>query len=137
MADSLVMKAYSLDLRQKIFDIYNSEPISQRQLAKRFSVSLSFIQTLLKRHRTEGTIEKKPHGGGKPPLLTPAQLEQLRQLVAQNNDATLEELCELLYQQTQVFVSRSTMGRILQVMNLTRKKKLSMPVNKTVSASRT
>ena len=43
----------------------------------------------------------------------------------------------LLYQQTQVFVSRSTMGRILQVMNLTRKKKLSMPVNKTVSASRT
>jgi len=135
MADSLAMKAYYEDLRQKIFDIYNSEPISQRQLAKRFSVSLSFIQTLLKRHRTEGTIERKPHGGGKPPLLTPAQLEQLRKLLAQNNDATLEELCELLEQKTQVLVSRSTMGRILQVMNLTRKKKHFMQVNKTVNAS--
>lgn len=29
------MKAYSLDLRQKIIDVYKDEEISQRQLAKR------------------------------------------------------------------------------------------------------
>ncbi len=34
------MKAYSLDLRQKIIETYETENISQRQLAKRFRVAL-------------------------------------------------------------------------------------------------
>lgn len=29
------MKAYAIDLRQKIIDVYENEGISQRQLAKR------------------------------------------------------------------------------------------------------
>ena len=37
------MKAYSLDLRQKIVDVYQSESISQRQLAQRFGVAKSFV----------------------------------------------------------------------------------------------
>jgi len=41
------MKAYSLDFRQKIIDTYVNDEISQRQLAKRFRVTLSFIQKLL------------------------------------------------------------------------------------------
>jgi transposase len=40
------MKAYSLDLRQKIIDIYENESISQRHLPQRFPVSLSFIVKL-------------------------------------------------------------------------------------------
>ena len=42
------MKFYSVDLRQKIINVYETEPISQRQLAKRFCVALSFVQKLLK-----------------------------------------------------------------------------------------
>jgi len=38
------MKAYSLDFRQKILDTYKTGGISQRQLAKRFCVTLSFIE---------------------------------------------------------------------------------------------
>lgn len=37
------MKAYSIDLRQKLIDVYENEEISQRQLAQRFCVALSFI----------------------------------------------------------------------------------------------
>jgi len=37
------MKAYSLDIRQKILDPYLEGGISQRQLAKRFRVTLSNI----------------------------------------------------------------------------------------------
>ena len=40
------MKAYSLDLRQKIIETYETENISQRQLAKRFRVALSFTLIL-------------------------------------------------------------------------------------------
>jgi transposase len=125
------MKPYSLDLRQKIIEIYEKERISQRQLAKRFGVSKSFIQTLLKRYQKEGTIAKKPHGGGKPRLLTEEQLELLRQLAIENKNATLEELCEILYQKIQIRVSRSTMGRILQQMNLKRKKNYYANILKT------
>ncbi len=53
------MKAYSLDLRQKIVDAYAGGDISQRKLAKNFGVTLSFVQNLLKRHRELGTIVPK------------------------------------------------------------------------------
>ena len=33
------MKAYSIDLRQKIIEVYNEGDISQRQLAKQFHVA--------------------------------------------------------------------------------------------------
>lgn len=58
------MKAYSLDLRQKIIDVYEQEEISQRQLAKRFNVALSFVVKLLKQYRATGKITSKPFGGG-------------------------------------------------------------------------
>jgi transposase len=116
------MKAYSIDLRQKIVEAYNNQEGSQRQLAKRFQVSLSFVHSLLQRYRQVGTVEPKNHGGGNPPKLSPEQLEVVEQLVAEDSDATLKELCLLVQQRTQVKVSRATMGRIVLSLKLTRKK---------------
>ncbi|MCY7320378.1 MAG: hypothetical protein LH660_00875 [Phormidesmis sp. CAN_BIN36] len=42
------MKAYSLDLRQKIVDTYEEGNLSQWSLAKHFRVALSFIEAQLK-----------------------------------------------------------------------------------------
>ena len=53
------MKAYSLDLRQKIVDVYHSEDISQRKLAKRFNVAPSFVQKILKQYRETGDCGPK------------------------------------------------------------------------------
>mgnify|MGYP006301888277 CR=1 len=41
------MKPYSLDLRKKIVEVYATEQISQRKLAERFHVALSFIEKVL------------------------------------------------------------------------------------------
>lgn len=124
------MKPYSCDLRQKVINAHNNTEGSQRQLAKRFSVSLSFVQNLLRRYRSSGTIEPKPHGGGQIPKLNNEQLALVGLLVESNNDATLVELCVSeayrryrLEEQTQVKISRSSMGRITQKLKLTRKKK--------------
>lgn len=117
------MKAYSIDLRQKVIDAYNNQEGSLRQLAKRFSVSLSFVQRLLKRYHQSGTVESKPHGGGKPAKLTQEQMVIVKILVEEDNDATLVELCERLQQRIGVKLSRATLGRITQTLNLTRKKK--------------
>ena len=117
------MKSYSYDLRQKVINAHNKKEGSQRQLAKRFSVSLSFVQSLLRRYRSNGTVEAKPHGGGQKPKLNNEQLTLVELLIESDNDATLVELCERLEQKTQVKISRSTMGRVTQKLNLTRKKK--------------
>jgi transposase len=116
------MKAYSVDLRQKIIEAHNQKEGSQRQLAKRFRVSLSFIENLLKRYRTEGTVEPRAHGGGRVAKLSVEQEKVLVNLVAEDNDAILVELCARLEQQIGVSVSRATMGRIVQKLKLTRKK---------------
>ena len=118
------MKAYSVDLRQKIIEAHNQKEGSQRQLAKRFRVSLSFIENLLKRYRTNGTLEPRAHGGGRVAKLSIEQEQVLVALVAEDNDAILVELCARLDEQTGVRVSRATMGRIVQKLKLTRKKKL-------------
>lgn len=116
------MKAYSIDLRQKIIDVYEHEQISQRQLAKRFCVALSFIVKLLKQYRQTGEIAPKPFNGGVRLKLTPEKLAILADLIANNNDATLDELCQLLKEQTAVSLSRATMGRMTQRLKLTVKK---------------
>ena len=116
------MKAYSIDLRQKIIDVYENEGISQRQLAKPFRVALSFIVKLLKQYRQTGEIAPKPFNGGVKLKLTSEQLRLLADLIENNNDATLEELCQLLKEKTEITVSRATMGRMTQRLKLTVKK---------------
>ncbi|MCT7975682.1 IS630 family transposase [Laspinema olomoucense] len=121
------MKAYSVDLRQKIFDVYHTEKISQRQLAQRFHVATSFVIKLLKQYRETGNIAPKPFRGGVKLTLNLEQLEILAGLIEVHNDATLEELCELLKEKTGVSISRATMGRMTQRLKMTVKKKSLYP----------
>ncbi len=58
-----------------------------RQLAKRFRVSLTFIENLLKRYRTDGTVEARAHGGGQVAKISPEQEAVLMTLIEENNDA--------------------------------------------------
>ena len=50
------MKAYSLDFRQRIVDTYFKELTSQRKVAQRFGVALSFVEKLLKQLRETGDL---------------------------------------------------------------------------------
>ncbi|MEN9229683.1 MAG: hypothetical protein Q6L68_02145 [Thermostichus sp. DG02_5_bins_236] len=65
---------YSLDFRQKIIDILEEESISQRELAKRFDVALSFIQKLLKQYRETKSVAPKVRTQQTPPKLNDEQL---------------------------------------------------------------
>lgn len=125
------MKAYSLDLRQKIVDAYAIGDISQRKLAKNFGVTLAFVQKLLKRQREEGSIAPKVRIEQTPTKLNTDQLEVLRQLVEEQPDATLEELRQRLYQKTEVFIGVATVDRMVRLkLNLRFKKKVSTPPKK-------
>ncbi len=119
------MKAYSLDLRQKIVDTYVEGNISQRRLAKQFRVALSFVEKLLKQRRETGNIAPIVRKGQTPTKLNAEQLMVLKQIVETTNDATLEELRYQLKQQTGVLIGRSTVARMLTRLNLTVKKNIA------------
>lgn len=119
------MQAYSLDFRRKIIEIYETEKISVRKLAKRFGIAPSSVQNLIKRYRQTGSVAPKPHGGGAPSKLDASQLLILEELVEKNNDATLAELCDLLENAVGVKLSVASMGRKLQQRDYTFKKNTS------------
>ena len=119
------MKAYSLDFRQKIMEVHHEGNTSQRKLASRFNVSLSFIEKLIKQEKETGSFAPKGHGGGAQPKLSESQTQVIAELVSASNDATLEELCDQLEARVGVRVSRSTMSRLSQQLELTFKKNFS------------
>jgi transposase len=93
--------------------------------AERFQVSQSFVTRLIRRHQQTGTIKPKsrgqrlkPHVGAKAKIEVP-QLGQIEQLVEEQLDVLLRELCERWEEQTGIKVSISTMHRRLQKLKLT------------------
>jgi transposase len=108
------MKAYSHDIRLRIIKTYQNGEGSQRQIAARFEVSLSFVRGLLRRFRETGSIEPRPHGGGPAPRMGERDLELIRELLREDPGATLEELCERTASRGGVRPSRATMSRAVR-----------------------
>ena len=117
------MKPYSTDLRSKILKTKHNTKESIQQLAERFQVSYSFVNRLLKRYEVTQSIEPSPHGGGKPLSVNEGQLNLVSQLVEEDNDATLQQLCDRLAARTGLKISVPTMCRLLQKLNLNKKKR--------------
>lgn len=107
------MRTYSADLRRSIVRAYEGGQGSQRQLARLFGVSPSFVQKLLQHYRRTADILPKPHGGGHPGKMT-HHLAEIARLRQQWPEASLQELCERFTTETHVVVSRATMSRALR-----------------------
>ena len=88
------MGPYSMDLRERVAAVIDEGEGSQRQVAKRFRVSVSFVTRLLQRRRDAGTLAPKPHGGGPRPVLGFPEQVRLAMLIAEHPDATLNQLKE-------------------------------------------
>ena len=91
--------AYSLDLRTKILIAHQNKEGSQRALAARFKVSLSFIRNLLRQYRERGEIAAKPRGGDLRSKLTSGDREILLEIVAVKNDIYLREIQSVIQSQ--------------------------------------
>jgi transposase len=117
------MKAYSLDLRQKVLAAALRGDRSLREVAELFGVGKSFVDKLLGIHRAGEDIAPRPHGGGYPARLLPRHEKLLRSRVRQRKDSTLEELRAHLEEQAELSVSVSTVSRSLIRLGLGRKKK--------------
>ena len=113
------MRPYSMDLRERVAAAVDFREGSQRAIARRFRVSLSFVVRLLERRREAGTLAPRPHGGGPRPALSCRDQQRLRRLVQNQNDATLKQL----KQQGGFSCTLTTIWRTLRRFNLTYKEK--------------
>lgn len=118
------MKPYSLDLRERIVRAYEQGQGSIAEVAASFNVSTSFLKKMLRQWRQTSDLAPLPHGGGKPPSLTPRQKQLLKRKVREQNDVTLAELQQLLSEQESVDVHLSTISRALSSLGLPHKKSL-------------
>ena len=128
------MKAYSTDFRERVAAASRVGDRSILQVAAQFSVSVSFVNKLLKRQRTSGTVAALPHAGGPAPLLDGAARAQLAACVARQPDATLDELRVLPAASGGPVVGRTTLWQGLQALDLRRKKSVSTPPSAPPSA---
>jgi transposase len=117
------MKAYSLDLRQRVLAAALRGDRTIPQVAELFGVSAAFVNKMLRLHRAGSDLTPRPHGGGHVPRLGARHHRLLRAALAANNDATLGELREHLAAKSRVEVSDSTVSRALTALGLPRKKK--------------
>lgn len=117
------MKPYSNDLRLRIIEMIQAKQFSQAAIAVRFSVGKSFVEKLWQRFRTTGSYQAKTKYVRGPARALKNDQAVLRELVAKQPDATLEELCEAVARATKKpRVTTATMCVELQRLKLPLKK---------------
>jgi transposase len=110
--------AYSQDLRDRIIAARDGGMRTKR-VAELFRVSASWVRRVIQRRREHGEQSPRPRGGA---TVIKIDLDQLRQLVNQQPDATARELHERLG----IKCSVSAVDMALRRMGLSFKKRRCM-----------
>jgi transposase len=122
------MKAYSVDLRQRVIDACD-DGMGTKAVAVKYTVSPSWVRKLKKQKRDTGSIEPLTATPGPRPALS-AHEDRLRELIRANPDRTAGEYQALLG----VEVAVVTVWRAIRRLGLTHKK--STPRGRTEPARR-
>ena len=117
------MKAYSLDLRQRVVAAYEKGKNSIAEVAEQFNVGQTFLKKMLRQQRDMGTLAPLAHGGGRQASLSEKEHRLLRQKVKEQPDISLAELQEHLAAASGLAVSIPTIHRSLWRSKLSHKKK--------------
>src|SRR5262245_47610139 len=111
----LAMRAYSMDLRQRVL-ADSDEGMGPAVVAAKYRVSESWVRRL-KQHR-KATRETAPRPSGRRPTAWGSHAEAIRAAVRDRPDATLRELKERLG----LAMRLATLWRAIAVLGLTLKK---------------
>ena len=116
------MAPYPKELRTRVVAAVEQGEMTIGEVARVFSVGVTFVKKMLRRHRAGEDLAPR-YGGGSAPKLTETDRTVLRDTVVLYPDATLAECQAVLRAQGNRRVSVSTICRALQQLELPRKKK--------------
>ena len=86
------MTTLSIDFRERILKAYDKGGVTREDVAGRFDVSLGMVKKLLQQRRRTGEIAPRHHYSGRKPKITEKHKSELKRLVDDQSDMTLEEL---------------------------------------------
>src|SRR5438105_14342932 len=86
------MATLSNDLRERIVAAYDRGEGTRDEIATRYNVSLGMVKKLLQQRRKTGDLGPRHHNSGRKPKITAKHEQQLRRLIRERPDMTLEEL---------------------------------------------
>lgn len=124
-------RTISLDLRERILEAYDEGEATREQVAGRFRVSLGMVKKLLQQRRHSGDIRARHHLAGRKPLIVAEHRQEMDRLLKRKPDMSLKELREALG----VKCSLQAIHVVLVKMEMTLKKRLSVPASKTARIS--
>src|SRR5947209_10288205 len=127
-----MLRAYSIDLRERVLAACEAGEGRQARIAERYRVGERTLSGWLRPARGGGRRSPRPRRGGRP---VGGERETLAGLVAERNDATLAEYADLLAERAGVRRSPSALCRALKALGLVRKKRRSRPPSGTVRMS--
>ena len=127
------MQPYSTDLRERVVLSVESSECNIPEAARRYKVSEPSVERWLARKRATNSCAPLPHGGGVPRKLAAAEV-LIRAAVKEQPDATLQELCERVEQESKIKSDPSMMCRELARLNLPLKKSRFTPASVTPGA---
>lgn len=110
---------YSQDLRERVVEAAGAT--SRRQAAKRFGVSAATAVRWMTALATTGTVAARPQGRARRSKLDPHEAF-LRDLIAERDDITLEEMRVRLREEHALTVGLGTLWSFLDARGLTYKK---------------
>jgi transposase len=120
---SLDMRAYPVELRERVVEAVDQQYGTVAEIAQIFGVTERYVYKLLKQRQERGALAPLPHGGGAHPKLSEEKKGKVSALVAQGPDATLAELRGEIKKKLRVEVSMGTVWNLLDSLGLTRKKR--------------
>ena len=119
-------KTISVDLRERAVNAYENGEGTYQEIADRFCIGRTTLCDLVRLSRYAHTLEpihdRRPRSDRK---VDDAGKERLRALVEAQPDATEDELTDAYNVDATEPISRSTIGRVLRGMGLSRKKRAS------------
>jgi transposase len=122
------MQPYSLDLRERVVAACEEGLETIEEVAERFAVGQTFVKKMLRQKREIGSLEVKERRYGPTKRLSLKDHEWLRREIEKEPDLTIDVLRERLSEKRRVEVSRATVGRAVQSLDLPLKKRVrSLP----------
>lgn len=120
---------YSIDIRERVVTLYNTETYTLQGIADSLLISISTVKRYISQHRDNESLEPK-FSTGRTPILSDEELIILSNMVDANPAGTLKWYRNKLKKQLSKVISISSMGRILTNLGFTRKKKVYMHKSK-------
>ena len=113
------MKAYPVELRTRIVAAVDRGVGSLPAVAALFNVSINCVANYLRLREQTGSLQPRPYQGGRAPAIPEHRYGEVRQLLAEQPDLTLEQIRDRLH----LDCSLAAICRTLHKLDLPRKKK--------------